>query len=272
MEIVIKPQTSWWKLDLKELWAFRDMLYILSWRDIKVRYKQTALGLVWVLLQPLVSTVIFTVFFGNFVNIPSGRLPYSVFVLVGLIFWNYFSQALNRAAFCLVENHQLVTKVYFPREILPFASIATAFVDFLVSLLLLFGAMILYGIQPNLLFVGLCILATITTALASSGLGMLLAAVNVTYRDVRYILPFFLQLLIFVSPVIYPLNIVRPTLQYLIALNPMSGIIDALRSSLSHGAIDHPVLLLISIASSIVLFVVGLLYYGWAKQKFADIL
>lgn len=272
MEVVIRPQTSWWKLDWKELWLFRDMLYILTWRDIKVRYKQTVLGLVWVLLQPLVSTIIFTIFFGNFVKIPSGNLPYSIFVLVGLIFWNFFSQALNRASFCLVENHQLVTKVYFPREILPFAAVATVFVDFVVSLVLLVGALFIFHIQPTFLFILLAIVGTITTALASCGLGMLLAAVNVTYRDVRYILPFFLQLLVFVSPVIYPLDIVRPSLQFVIALNPMSGIIDALRSSLSHNAIDHPQLLIISIVSSLVLFMVGLLYYGWAKQKFADIL
>ncbi len=170
MEIVIRPETNWWKLDFRELWAFRDMMYILSWRDIKVRYKQTALGVVWVLLQPLVSTVIFTIFFGNFVQIPSGKLPYSVFVLLGLIFWNYFSQALNRASFCLVENQQLVTKVYFPREILPIASIVTAFVDFLVSLVLLFGAMVIFQIPPTLLFIVICVLAMITTALASIGL------------------------------------------------------------------------------------------------------
>ncbi len=272
MEIVIKPHTKWWRLDLKELWHFRDLLYILCWRDIKVRYKQTALGIVWVLLQPLVSTAIFTIFFGNFVKIPSGHLPYSIFVLVGLIFWNYFSQALNKASFCLVDNQHLVTKVYFPREILPLSSILTSFVDFLVSLGLLFIALMLFGIPVNFLFMILCILTIVSTALASSGLGMFLAAVNVTYRDVRYIIPFFLQLLIFVSPVIYPLAIVRPSFQYLMALNPMSGVIDALRSSLSLAKIENPSLLIISLFSSVLFFGVGWLYFKWAEQKFADIL
>lgn len=272
MEIVIKPHANWWRFDFKEFWSFRDMLYILAWRDIKVRYKQTFLGVIWVILQPLASTAIFTIFFGNFAKIPSGNLPYSIFVLVGLIFWNFFSQALNKASFCLVENQQLVTKVYFPREILPLTAIFTSFIDFLVGLGLLFVALIMYNISLNFLFLFVCLLAIVCTSLASAGLGMLLAAINVTYRDVRYIIPFFLQLLIFVSPVIYPLAIVRPIFRYIMAINPMSGIIDALRSSLSLNTIENPSLLVISLISSVVIFGAGGLYFKWAEQKFADIL
>ncbi len=272
MEILIKAKSKTQFIRLQELVEFRDLFYILSWRDIKVRYKQTVIGVLWVLLQPLISTFIFTVFFGTFVEIPSDNLPYPIFVLIGLIYWGLFSQALSRAAGSLVENQQLVKKVYFPRELLPFSAVLTAFADFLVSLVLLLIALIYYGIVPNLLFVSLAVLSAFITMIASSGLGMLLAAINVSYRDVRYIIPFFLQLLIFVSPVIYPLAIVRPSFQMFLAINPMSGLIDALRSTLSSQTIEHPLLLLISIISSFIFFVGGALYFKNHERKFADIL
>jgi len=195
-----------------------------------------------------------------------------VFVLIGLIFWGFFSAALSRSSNSLIENQQLVKKVYFPREILPISAVITAFFDFLVSFGLLFIAIIYWHISMNWLFISVALIASLITILAASGLGMLLAAINVTYRDVRYVVPYFLQLMIFVSPVIYPLEIVRPVFRYTLALNPMSGMIEALRSSLSVQTIAYPDLFFISACSALALFFVGSAYFQYSERKFADIL
>ncbi len=272
MEIVIKPKSTYRFIQLDELMQFRDLFYILTWRDIKVRYKQTVLGVLWVILQPLVTMFVFTIFFGNFAKIPSGDLPYSLFVLLGLVYWGYFSQALNRTSGSLIENQQLIKKIYFPREIIPLSSVITSFVDFLVSFCLLILVLIAYQQSINLLFVFIVLCATVVVTLVSSGLGMFLAALNVTYRDVRYILPFFLQMLIFVTPVIYPLEIVRPAFRIILSLNPLAGYIEALRSSLSYGSISDPYVLLTSTIAAVAIFIIGNGYFKYAERKFADIL
>jgi len=271
-ELIIKPRPSWYIVNLPELWEFRELFYIFSWRDIKVRYKQTVLGILWVLLQPLLSMVIFTVFFGNFAHIPSDGLPYPVFVLLGLVFWGYFSGALSRASTAFIDNESLVKKVYFPREILPFSTVVTAFADFLVSLALFFIVAIVYHVPFNLAFFGMILLALVITTLTSAGLGLLVASINIKYRDVRYIIPYFLQLMIFVTPVIYPLSIVRPSFQFILALNPMAGVINSLRSVLTTGAVADPTHLIISLVSAVVLFIVGMLYFRRTERFFADIL
>ena len=271
-ELIIKPRPSWYIVNLPELWEFRELFYIFSWRDIKVRYKQTVLGILWVLLQPLLSMVIFTVFFGNFAHIPSDGLPYPVFVLLGLVFWGYFSGALSRASTAFIDNESLVKKVYFPREILPFSTVVTAFADFLVSLALFFIVAIVYHVPFNLAFFGMILLALVITTLTSAGLGLLVASINIKYRDVRYIIPYFLQLMIFVTPVIYPLSIVRPSFQFILALNPMAGVINSLRSVLTTGAVADPTHLIISLVSAVVLFIVGMLYFRRTECFFADIL
>lgn len=271
-QTVIKAQPKWQLIDLKELWLYRELLYIFAWRDIKVRYKQTAIGILWVVLQPLINTVIFTVFFGNYANIPSGSLPYPVFVFIGLLFWGFFSTSLSHAANSFIENEQLVKKVYFPRILLPVSTIVTAGVDFLVSLVLLILIMIGFHIVPNVIFLLFFLLSVVITGLTSAGLGLLLASINIKYRDVRYVIPFFLQTLIFVTPVIYPTNLVRPSFQYLLALNPMTGVIDGLRSTLSTGQLSNPIILAISILSSITLLIIGLLYFRRTERYFADIL
>jgi len=271
-ELIIKPRPSWYIVNLPELWEFRELFYIFSWRDIKVRYKQTVLGILWVLLQPLLSMVIFTVFFGNFAHIPSDGLPYPVFVLLGLVFWGSFSGALSRASTAFIDNESLVKKVYFPREILPFSTVVTAFADFLVSLALFFIVAIVYHVPFNLAFFGMILLALVITTLTSAGLGLLVASINIKYRDVRYIIPYFLQLMIFVTPVIYPLSIVRPSFQFILALNPMAGVINSLRSVLTTGAVADPTHLIISLVSAVVLFIVGMLYFRRTERFFADIL
>ncbi len=268
----IQAKSKWQLFDFAELWQFRNILYILSWRNIKVRYKQTVVGLLWVILQPLTTTFVFTVIFGIFAEIPSDDLPYPVFVLTALVFWGYFSNSLTYCANSFIENEHLVKKVYFPREFLPLSAIATGFVDFLVGLILLFITFLIFGVWPKALFFIVLPLATIITILSATGLGLLLSAINVRYRDVRYILPFFLQLLIFLTPVMYATTFVRPSFQYLLALNPMTGVIYALRSSLRIGVVARPDLLLISIFMAIIVFSVGALYFRSAERYFADIL
>lgn len=270
--IVIRPRPKWHIIDLPELWRSRELFYIFAWRDIKVRYKQTVLGVIWVLLQPLLSMVIFTVFFGNFANIPSDGLPYPVFVLLGLVFWGYFSGALSRASTAFIDNENLVKKVYFPREILPFSTVVTAFVDFLVSFVLFLIVSLYYQVTFNLAFVLMLLAAIVITTLTSAGLGLLLASINIKYRDVRYIIPYFLQLMIFVTPVIYPLSIVRPSFQVILSINPMAGVINALRSTLINGSISDPNSIIISLCMAIIFFVGGVLYFRSTERFFADIL
>jgi lipopolysaccharide transport system permease protein len=268
----IKPKSSWQLFDFSELWRFKELFYTFAWRNIKLRYKQTALGVLWVLFQPLVSTVIFTVFFGNFAQIPSQGLPYPVFVLLGLVFWQFFSNSISQAANSFIENEALVKKVYFPREILPLSTIVTASIDFLIAFVMLLCFFLYYRIVPTPMFLLILPVVTMVTVLASGGLGLLLSSINIKYRDVRYILPFFMQLLIFITPVIYPLAIVRPAFQLVLALNPMTGVIDTLRSTLISGEIAHPEMLGISFLSSIAIFVVGALYFRRTERFFADTL
>jgi lipopolysaccharide transport system permease protein len=269
---VIKPRSAWYIINFQELWEFRELFYIFSWRDIKVRYKQTILGVLWVILQPLLSMVIFTVFFGNFAKIPSDGLPYPVFVLLGLVFWGYFSGALSRASTSFIDNEALVKKIYFPREILCFTTVVTAFVDFSVSLVLFFIVALGYHIPFNLPFIGMIFISILITTLSSAGLGLLIASVNIKYRDVRYIIPYFLQLMLFITPVIYPLSIVRPSFQFILALNPMAGVINSLRSTLISGTITDPTHLMVSLISAVLLFIVGMLYFRRTERFFADIL
>jgi lipopolysaccharide transport system permease protein len=272
VKITIRPKSSWYLLDLHELWMFRELFFIFAWRDIKVRYKQTFVGVGWVVFQPLVNTVIFTIFFGNFAKIPSGSLPYPLFVLLGLIFWTFFSTSLSHAANSFIENTAILGKVYFPREILPLSSIAVGMVDFMVSTVLFIIVAIFYHVQFSLAFLAMVLIGLLITIISSSGLGLLLASINVKYRDVRYILPYFLQMMIFVTPVIYPLGIMRPSFQTIVSLNPMAGVIDGLRSSLVTGQIVNSSALTLAFVSSIGLFLLGIIYFRKTQAFFADLL
>lgn len=269
--IVIKPKNNPLTIDIGELIRYRELFYIFAWRDIKVRYKKTALGAAWAVFQPILSTFIFTIFFGKLANIPSGDLPYSLFVLCGLVFWNFFSGALSHASNSMIENENIIKKVYFPRLILPLSSVVTSFIDFLINLVLLLIVTFFIGKIPSLMFIPVLLIGTITAAIGAGGLGMFLSAVNVKYRDVRYILPFFIQTMLFLTPVIYPTAIVRPSNRYIMALNPMTGVIEAIRSTISGTMTIDWILLSLSFASAIVFFIIGLIYFRQTESFFADI-
>lgn len=268
---VIKPPKGLVSIDISELWRYRDLLYTFAWRDIKVRYKQTALGIAWAVFQPLFTMVIFTIFFGNLAKIPSEGVPYPVFVYTGLLFWAYFSTALSNGSNCLIENEAIIKKIYFPRIILIMASAVTPLIDFGFAFATLLVLMIAYGYLPSLIGL-LCIpIFLLISLVTASGLGMFLASVNVKYRDVRYILPFFIQIIMFVTPVIYPVSII-PRFKWVSYLNPMSGVITSVRSLLLEGKIVEWQGLLMAFLMSILIFMFGLFYFRKTERFFADIL
>lgn len=269
--ITIKPRTNPLAIDFAELWHYRELFIIFAWRDIKVRYKQTFLGGAWAIFQPLVSTFIFTVFFGRLAKIPSGALPYSLFVLCGLVFWNFFSGALTHASNSLIENENIVKKVYFPRLILPLSSIITSFIDFSISLVMMLIFAFVLGYIPSLMFIPILLIGILVAGIGAGGLGLFLSSFNVKYRDVRYILPFFIQTMLFLTPVIYPTAIVSNTNKYIMALNPMTGVIEAIRVTVAGvGTVDW-LLLGLSSASAILFFIIGLIYFRQTEAFFADI-
>ncbi len=271
-EIKIKPIRAKVFLNVAELWRYRELFYIFAWKDIKVRYKQTVLGIAWALLQPITSMFIFTVFFGKIAKISSDGLPYSLFVLTGLIFWGFFSNTLTHASNSLIENEGIIKKIYFPRLILPLSTIITGFVDFGISFVLLLLVAFYFGYIPSLWTFVIIPLGIIIASLGTAGLGLFLAALNVKYRDVRYILPFFIQLLIFLTPVIYPLSIVGHLNRLAIALNPIAGVIESARKVISGSIIIDYQILSISLVSSILLFIAGLIYFRSTEKFFADII
>jgi len=269
--IIIKAKSRIQLIDWREIWEYRELFWIFTWRDIKVRYKQTILGASWALLQPLLSMFIFTVFFGNFAKIPSDALPYPLFVLIGLVFWGFFSGTLSAASGSLIANESIVKKVYFPREILPLSTIGTNLVDFSVSFIMLLVVAIYFNFLPNPLALLIIPLGLIIGALGAGGMGFFLSAFNIKYRDVRYALPFFIQIMIFLTPVIYPSSIMRPSFRYLIALNPMAGVIEAVRVVFSGGTAINWTILAISGGAAILFFIVGLYYFKSTEKFFADL-
>lgn len=271
-EVVIKPKKNIFSIDFKEIWDYRELLYIFVWRNIKVRYKQTFLGVTWAILQPIVSMLIFTIFFGNLAKIPSGTLPYPVFVLCGLVFWNFFSNALSQASNSLIDNHHIIQKVYLPKIILPLSSIITSTIDFLISLVLLAVVLIIFKQVPSWNLLLVVPLAWIVSVIAATGIGLFLSALNVKYRDVRYALPFFIQTMIFVSPVIYGTSIVRESNRLIMALNPMTGVIEAVRVSVSGFSNFNWQLILISTASALLVLLFGFFYFNKTEDFFADII
>jgi len=272
METVIRPKNNLWDFDWKEVWSFRDLFYFLVWRDLKVKYKQTVVGAAWAIFQPLTTMVVFTVIFGGFAKIPSDGVPYPIFVYSGLLFWQFFSASLNNISSAFVGNEGLITKIYFPRIILPVATVFTCFVDFVVAAVVLVGMMIYYGFRPSLSALLLLPLLVVMTMVSSLGAGLLLASLNVKYRDVRHVLPFFLQLLMFATPVIYSTSIVSAKFRWILGLNPMAGIINTARVSiLGTGNIDWGLNLVSVIAMSVYL-VVGYLYFKKVERYFADVI
>ena len=271
-EIKIKPIQTSHLLNIPELWRYRELFYIFAWRDIKVRYKQTLLGIAWALLQPVGSMIIFTIFFGKLAKIPSNDLPYSLFVLIGLAFWGFFLNTISHAANSLIENEGIIKKIYFPRQILPLSVITTSLADFGISFLLLLLMGFYFGYIPSSASLFIIPLGLLISSLGAAGIGLFLAAFNVKYRDVRYILPYFTQLLIFLTPVIYPLSIVGRLNRLVIAINPVAGVIESARKVLTGSVFVDYQVLAVSFISSIVLFILGLTYFRATEKFFADII
>src|SRR5437660_11065117 len=227
----IRPSRGWVALNLKDLWVYRELLYFLTWRDIKVRYKQTILGATWAIIQPLFTMLLFTLFFGKLAHIPSDGVPYPIFAYAGLLPWMFFSNAVTSSGNSLVGSSNLITKVYFPRMIIPSAAVGAGLVDFAIAFVILIALMIYYRVSLNWNLLAVPLLLALTTLLAL-GIGMWTSALNVKYRDIRYALPFLIQLWMFASPVIYPASMMPQKWRWVLWLNPLTGIIEGFRSSL----------------------------------------
>jgi lipopolysaccharide transport system permease protein len=268
--IRIRPSRGWVSLDLHNLWEYRELLYFLVWRDVKVRYKQTVLGVAWVALQPLATTLIFTVIFGNLAKIPSENLPYAVFAMAGLLPWNYFAGAFSRGGQSLVGSAHLISKVYFPRMIIPIASIAAGLVDFVIVLLLLIALMLFFGITPTAAIVTLplFLLLAIATAL---GVSLWLSALNVQYRDVGYLIPFVSQFWMYATPVVYPASLIPEQWRLLYALNPMTGVVEGFRWALFGTGQAPGALLSVSVGIVLVLLAGGAFFFKRMEDTFADV-
>jgi lipopolysaccharide transport system permease protein len=255
---------------LTEVWDYRELLYFLAWREIKIRYKQAALGALWAVIQPLFTMVIFTLFFGRLAGMKPDGIPYPIFAYCALVPWIYFSGVLGQAGNSLIANSNLITKVYFPRVLLPTASALAALLDFIVSSSLLFLLMAYYGVWPTWRVVYIPLL-TLVMVMLTLGVSMFLAALNVRFRDIKYTLPFLIQLWLFITPIVYPPTIVPARFRVLLALNPCFGLVEGFRASLIPGATADPRLLMISIGVTCGLFGFGAVYFRKTEESFADI-
>jgi lipopolysaccharide transport system permease protein len=265
---IIRPSRGWAALRLRELWAYRELVYFLIWRVVKVRYKQTALGVAWAVLQPLLSMVVFSLFFGRLAHLPSEGVPYPVFNLAGLVPWTFFAFGMNEAANSLVGSRNLITKVYFPRIAVPLSVVLAGLVDFAIGLGLLLAVMAGYRMFPDVH--ALMILPLVLLAFASSlGVGLWLAALNVQYRDVRYVVPFLTQLWMFATPIVYSSTIVPRRLQTLYGVNPMVGVVDGFRWALLGSQAPRPTIA-VSAAAAFFLLASGALYFRRMERTFAD--
>lgn len=268
--ILIDAKNKGSTLDLREIWAYRDLLYFLTWRDIKIRYKQTLLGAAWAIIQPLFAMLLFTLLFGKLAKIPSDNIPYPLFAYAGLLPWTFFANAVTNSGNSLVGSTSLITKVYFPRMIIPAAAVLAGLVDFFIALLLLMPLLIYYQIQLGLNLLLLPLFCVLTTLLAL-GVGMLLSALNVRFRDVRYALPFLIQLLLFASPVIYPSSMIPEKWRWILLLNPMTGIIEGFRASLFGKDFEWQAIMVSAVLSMFLL--VGAAYiFRRVEDTFADII
>lgn len=268
--IVIEPTHGWATLNLGEVWRYRELLYFLTWRDVKVRYKQTAIGAVWAILKPFLTMVIFSVIFGGLIGVSSEGVPYPVFSYTALLPWTFFATALAQAGTSLVANANLISKIYFPRLIIPIASVLAAAVDFAVAFIVLIGMMLFYGIVPGIavLTVPLFLLLAFMTAL---GLGLWLAALQVKYRDVGYTIPFLTQIWLFATPVAYSSNLIPEQWRLLYGLNPMVGVVEGFRWALLGQEGVSSNLILLSVVVVLGLFVGGLFYFRRMEREFADV-
>jgi lipopolysaccharide transport system permease protein len=269
--LVIRPPKRWSSVGLRELWRFRELVFFLTWRDVKVRYKQTVLGASWALLQPFMTMIVFTIIFNHLGRIHSGKVPYPLFALSGLSLWFYFANAINVASNSLVANSTLITKVYFPRLSVAVSPVLAGLVDLLLALVLVAGTMAYYGFVPDwrLLLVPAFVALALVTAL---GIGLILSSLNVRYRDVRYAVPFVMQIWLYASPVAYPSSAVGQGLRRTVyGLNPMTGVIDGFRWALLGTGGLHVGEVLVSVGTALVFLAVGILYFARTERTFADL-
>ncbi|MGH9714557.1 MAG: ABC transporter permease [Candidatus Acidiferrales bacterium] len=266
----ITPPSRWWVLPLGELWNYRELLYFFVWRDIKIRYKQTAIGAAWAVLQPFLTMLVFSLFFGRLAHIPSQGLPYPIFYYSALLPWMYFAGALQNATNTIVENQRVITKVYFPRLALPLSAVLSGLVDFGISFLMFVAMAIYYGIHPSAatLWFPLFLVLAVLTAL---GVGLWLSALNAIYRDVRYVLPFLVQFWLFASPVAYPSSLVPERWRWLYGLNPMAGVIEGFRWSLAGHGEPPSRLIFVSAGVVLLLLVSGVAYFQKMETTVADV-
>jgi lipopolysaccharide transport system permease protein len=258
-------------LDWSELWRYKELFYFFTWRDIKIKYKQTVLGFLWAILQPLIMMLIITFFFARALKIPSNNLPYPVFVFSGLLLWTMFSSGLTASANSMVNNASIVKKIYFPRLIIPVSSVLVALFDFFMGLVLFLPLLVYYQQSVSISALWCWPVALIVTVMATLGPGSLLAALNIKYRDFRYVIPFLIQILFFLTPIIYPVNILdHPVLKYIVVSSPMYAAVELFRLPLSNVSPD-PLLLAISLTSAFILLIVGLVYFKKTEYFFADL-
>lgn len=266
----ITPPQGWWEVDFHELWQFRELIYFFVWRDIKVRYKQTAIGAAWAILQPALTMLVFALFFGKLAHLPTEGLPILVFYYAGLLPWMYFSNSLTNATAAITQNQNIITKVYFPRLALPISAVLSGLLDFAIGLLLLIPLMAYYHIRPGislLLFPAFLLLAV----LMALGAGLWLSAMNAMYRDVRYVVPFLVQFWMFASPVAYASSIVPAKWRWLYGLNPMAGVIEGFRWSLT-GRGDPPGrMIIVSVLVALAVLATGLFYFQKMESTVADV-
>jgi lipopolysaccharide transport system permease protein len=267
--IVIRPAKKWVPLNFSEIWHYRELLYFFVWRDLKVRYKQTALGFAWAIIQPLFLMVVFTLFFGNLANVPSDGIPYPLFSFAALIPWTLFAEGLTRSTTSMVSNANIMTKVYFPRLIMPMSGILSPLVDFAIAFIILIIMMAYYGFVPTIaiVFLPAFIFLALMTSLA---VGLWLSALNVKYRDFQYTIPFLIQIWLFASPVVYPASMVPPPWQFIYALNPMVGVIEGFRWALL-GTNPPGAMVLVSVGMVVLLLIGGLFSFKRMEQYFADV-
>jgi lipopolysaccharide transport system permease protein len=266
----IRPGKSWAVVDFRELWAHRELFYFLVWRDLKVRYKQTVLGVAWAIIQPLFTMLIFTLFFGRLAGVPSDGVPYPVFVYAGLLLWTFFSNAVTASGNSLVGNSNLLSKVYFPRLFIPSATVGAALVDLSIAFVILVGLMIYYSVAVTWSILMLPVLVLLTTLLAVA-IGTWLSALNVKYRDIRFALPFLIQVWMFVSPIIYPPSFVPEKWRWVLALNPLTGIIDSFRVSLFGHQQFNWGMLAVSTVMTLALLAYAAYVFWRMEENFADI-
>ena len=256
---------------LKEIWAYRELVFFLAWRDVKIRYRQTLLGAAWAVIQPLLTMLVFTVLFGRVAKMPSDGIPYPLFAYSALLLWTYFSVALSSASTSLVGNSELIRKVYFPRAALPASAVVASLPDFFVAAAFLAVIMAYYRVRPSweLLLIPLLVLQLVVLAFSS---GLILSALNVRYRDIKHALPFAMQLWIFLTPIIYPMSAIPPRLRILFAFNPLSGIVEAMRTCLFPWRHVDAQLLAISLAVTFLLAIVAAGYFSRAEYAFGDVI